>query len=110
MAEPSPSIAAFPAWALLNGIDINDLSLHDIPGKGFGFVVTQQLVAPGSTASNSNSTKNLIRIPRDLILSAEAVGDYAKVDQNFNQLLQSTNFQVRLPKLTGHCLLPTNYR
>jgi hypothetical protein len=110
MAEPSQSIAAFPAWALLNGIDINDLSLHDIPGKGFGFVVTKQLEALEDAENESKPGRNLIRIPRDLILSAEAVGDYAKVDQNFNQLLQSTSFQVRLSQLTGHCLWLTKYR
>lgn len=93
MTEPSQSIADFPAWALLNGIDINDLSLHDIPGKGFGFVVTKQLEALKGAANESRPGRNLIRIPRDLILSAEAVGDYAKVDQNFNLLLQSTSFQ-----------------
>jgi hypothetical protein len=109
MAEPSQSIAAFPAWALLNGIDINDLSLHDIPGKGFGFVVTQRLGALDNAENDSNSTKNLVRIPRDLILSAEAVGDYAKVDQNFHQLLLSTSFQVRLPQLIGHGSLVTDY-
>lgn len=95
MAQPSQSIAAFPAWARLNGIDVNGLSLGDIPGKGFGFVASKKLEAAELASSGSKAGGSFIKVPRDLVLSAEAVNDYAKVDQNFHQLLDAASPQVR---------------
>ncbi|KAJ3522396.1 hypothetical protein NM208_g12873 [Fusarium decemcellulare] len=40
-----------------------------------------------------NQTK-LIRIPHDLVLSATAIEEYAKVDQNFRQLLDAAGHQA----------------
>ncbi|KAK0384948.1 hypothetical protein NLU13_7427 [Sarocladium strictum] len=99
MAGASHSIAAFPAWARLNGIDINDLALEDLPGKGFGFVARKQLYEPEDANSIEGSGKSYVSVPRDLILSAEAVGDYAKVDHNFHQLLQTTTPQSTREKV-----------
>lgn len=48
---------------------------------------------PGQT--KHNSTK-LLQIPHDLVLSATAIEEYTKVDQNFRQLIDSAGHQVRL--------------
>jgi hypothetical protein len=45
--------------------------------------------------TNHNSTK-LLQIPHDLVLSATAIEEYTKVDQNFRQLIDSAGHQVRL--------------
>ncbi|KAH8170650.1 SET domain-containing protein [Sarocladium implicatum] len=105
MASPEQSIAAFPAWALLNGIDLNGLKLDQVPGKGFGFVTVQQPTATEDERITSDTSQDVIRIPRDLILSSEAVDDYAKVDQNFRQLLQVAEQHVRCIPTRGKIVL-----
>lgn len=105
MASTDQSIAAFPAWALLNGIDINGLRLDYIPDKGFGFVTDKELSAPADDTELSRSPLTVIHIPRDLILSSEAVDEYAKVDQNFRQLMEVAGQHVRrqsLPSQGSH--------
>ncbi|WZH43510.1 SET domain-containing protein 8 [Fusarium acuminatum] len=45
--------------------------------------------------TNHNSTK-LLQIPHDLVLSATAIEEYTKVDQNFRQLIDSAGHQAAL--------------
>lgn len=45
---------------------------------------------------SSHTPTKLLQIPRDLVLSATAVEDYTKVDQNFRQLLEVAGHEVRL--------------
>lgn len=79
---------AFPAWARLNDVAFTNVELQDVDGKGFGLVADTEL------GNQETGTDALIRIPRDLVLSAEAVEEYAKVDQNFRQLLEAVGYQV----------------
>ncbi|KAH6604652.1 hypothetical protein Trco_006359 [Trichoderma cornu-damae] len=100
-------IEAFPAWALLNNADFVSADIRDIEGKGFGLVAQHDIPGVGSDGSGATA---ILRIPRDLVLSAEAVEEYAKVDQNFKQLLevagrQSTRGDILLYLLT-HLALP----
>ena len=95
MAGSSKSAAAFPAWALLNGIKVHDLSLKDIPDKGFGFVAEKKVDGSAGLGSHSEYGETFIRVPRELVLSAEAVSEYTKVDQHFHQLLETTSPLVR---------------
>ncbi|EHK26327.1 uncharacterized protein TRIVIDRAFT_35595 [Trichoderma virens Gv29-8] len=95
-------IEAFPAWALLNNVDFASAEIRNIDGKGLGLVAKHDITEAGRDASSSPA---IVRIPRDLVLSAEAVEEYAKVDQNFKQLLevagrQSTRGDILLYLLT----------
>ncbi|EGR47793.1 uncharacterized protein TRIREDRAFT_122428 [Trichoderma reesei QM6a] len=95
-------IEAFPAWALLNNVDFVDAEIRNIEGKGFGLVAKHDITDESRDASGPAT---ILRIPRDLVLSAEAVEEYAKVDQNFKQLLdvaghQSTRGDIMLYLLT----------
>ncbi|GJN86482.1 hypothetical protein PLIIFM63780_010063 [Purpureocillium lilacinum] len=84
MTSPSQlSPDAFPAWALLNDVVFSGVKLQQTEDRGFGLVADGDLGASGSNASP------LMRIPQDLVLSAEAVDEYSKVDQNFKQLLEA---------------------
>ncbi|KAF7556229.1 hypothetical protein G7046_g6370 [Stylonectria norvegica] len=101
-SSPQLSIDAFPAWARLNNVDFGHAQLQETEGKGLGLVVEKDL---------RSGDGPLLRIPHDLVLSAAAVEDYAKVDQNFRQLLevagqQSTRGDILLYLLT-HLLLST---
>ena len=84
-------IEAFPAWALLNNVDFANAEIRNIEGKGFGLVTKNDITNEGREASGAAP---ILRIPRDLVLSAEAVEEYAKVDQNFKQLLDVAGHQV----------------
>jgi hypothetical protein len=93
MAPSQLSIEAFPAWALLNDVDFINAEIRNIEGKGFGLVAKNDIPGEGDDASNTTA---ILRIPRDLVLSAEAVESYAKVDQNFKQLLEVAGHQVSI--------------
>ncbi|KAJ6440526.1 SET domain-containing protein [Purpureocillium lavendulum] len=78
---------AFPAWALLNDVSFTGVQLGDTADKGFALVAEREL---GASEANG---RPLLSIPHDLILSAEAVDEYAKVDLNFKQMLEVAGHQ-----------------
>lgn len=83
-------IDAFPTWAHLNHVRFTHGKLQDVgEGKGFGLVAASDLEGVEGT------TDAVLTIPHDLVLSAEVVEDYSKVDQNFKQLLEAAGRQVR---------------
>ncbi|KAG8417292.1 hypothetical protein J3459_012447 [Metarhizium acridum] len=85
-------IDTFPAWARLNDVRFTHVKLQDVgEGKGFGLVAHSDLQG----AEADGTSEGLVKIPHDLVLSAEAVEDFAKVDQNFKQLLEAVGRQVR---------------
>lgn len=84
------SIDSFPAWARLNDVEFTNTLLQDIEGKGFGLVAEKD----EKTDETTSSAPTLIKIPHDLVLSAETVEGYAKVDQNFRQLLDHAGHEV----------------
>ncbi|CAM1500952.1 Fc.00g101140.m01.CDS01 [Cosmosporella sp. VM-42] len=123
-SSPQLSIDAFPAWARLNDVDFTNTKLQETDGKGLGLVAEELESLQESGDGDSNDGKcpttttaptvttltRLMRIPHDLVLSVEAVEEYAKVDQNFRQLLdvaghQSTRGNILLYLLT-HLVLP----
>lgn len=77
---------AFPAWARLHGVALAGVELRHLDAKGCGFV------ARGETGQAP-----LLAVARDLVLSAEAVRGFAKVDARFAQLLDAVG-----PKVTHH--------
>ena len=102
-------INVFPAWARLNDVDFAKAKLEETEGKGFGLTAAKDLKQrekgkevesgdEGDTKDGKNpkttTTTKLLSIPHDLILSAEAVKQYANVDQNFRQLLDAAGHQV----------------
>ncbi|GFP56274.1 SET domain-containing protein 8 [Trichoderma asperellum] len=90
MAASQLPIEALPAWALLNDVEFTSAEVRSIDGKGLGLVAKNNIPGVSDDASN---TAAIIRIPRELVLSAEAVEAYAKVDQNFRQLLEVAGHQ-----------------
>ncbi|QPG96593.1 hypothetical protein C2857_004682 [Epichloe festucae Fl1] len=81
-------IEAFPTWAHFNGVQFMGVKLQDVGhGKGFGLLAESD-VQGSAVKMVGEETRTILRIPRDLVLSAEAVQEYAKVDQNFKQLLE----------------------
>jgi hypothetical protein len=88
MSSSGLPTAAFPAWALFNNLEFTHVRLEDVEGKGLG------LLAEGDLAANAGGNEALLSIPRDLVLSADAVEEFAKVDQDFKQLLDVAGHRV----------------
>ncbi|KAL2263460.1 hypothetical protein VTK26DRAFT_6667 [Humicola hyalothermophila] len=78
-------IENLPAWAHLNGASFTRARVSKIEGKGYGVVCEKDL----STAEATLNGPALITVPRGLVLNAAAVGEYAKEDKNFRQLLDA---------------------
>lgn len=93
MAHSQLPIEAFPAWAALNNVEFTNAEIRNIEGKGLGLVAKHDITDASHDASSSQA---IIRIPRDLVLSAETVDEYAKVDRNFKQLLDVAGHQVSI--------------
>lgn len=87
-------IEAFPTWAHFNGVQFMGVKLQDVGnGKGFGLLAEPD-VQGSAVKMIGEEARAVLRIPRDLVLSAEAVQEYAKVDQNFKQLLERAGRKV----------------
>ncbi|KAG5935633.1 hypothetical protein E4U59_005510 [Claviceps monticola] len=77
---------AFPTWAHFTRVRFAGVKLADMgDGKGQGLVATAK--CSHEEAAAEENERAVLRIPCDLVLSAEAVDAYAKVDHNFKQLL-----------------------
>ncbi|WXC57350.1 hypothetical protein SNK03_003268 [Fusarium graminearum] len=96
--KPTLPIDVFPAWARFNDVDFINAKLCETDRKGIGLVtvtgsdLTKIPVTEGEANDKDlqhGKAEALLRIPHDLVLSASTVEDYAKVDQNFRQLMDS---------------------
>ncbi|KAK2736519.1 set domain-containing protein [Colletotrichum kahawae] len=101
MATSKLPVETLPTWAMFNDVDLVDVEAREIPGCGLGLLVNKEL----SREEETFDIPTLLRIPHELVLSAEAVESYAKVDKNFRQLLdacghKSTRHDVCLFLLT----------
>ncbi|KAJ5161664.1 hypothetical protein N7492_007056 [Penicillium capsulatum] len=84
-------LESLPAWLKLNGIVTNGISFGKIGSvdkdtdKGNAIVATRDLASVDSDASPAI----LLQVPPDLVLSLDAVHDYAKSDQSLREVLEA---------------------
>jgi hypothetical protein len=90
-------ITAIPAWTKLNDVIFYDVSVHGIEGKGFGLLADRSL-----SSEDAFDMPVLLRVPKDLILSAEAVEKHTRVDKDFRELLAAAGGVVRNYDLPCH--------
>jgi len=84
-------ITALPAWSKLNDASFIDICVKDLgEAKGFGLATERTL-----SSKDTFDVPSLLIVPHDLILSAEAVEEHAKVDHHFKQLLEAAGGKVR---------------
>ncbi|TVY31195.1 SET domain-containing protein [Lachnellula hyalina] len=77
-------LTALPAWSKLNDVSFIDISVQELnDSKGSGLVTSRAL-----SSKATYDIPTLLVVPHDLILSAEAIEEYAKVDQHFRELLE----------------------
>ncbi len=85
-------ITALPAWSKLNDVNFLDINVKDLgQEKGYGLVTSRAL-----SSKDVFDVPTLLIVPHDLVLGAEAVEEYAKVDAHFKQLLESFGGKVSL--------------
>ncbi len=91
---PSPHLdveVALHAWNRLNNVHIQQVTPHEIPDRGLGFVAHRDL---SNEETSPDAPPALVTIPRDLVLSQEAVEIHAKEDGHFRELLESAGRKV----------------
>lgn len=74
---------AFNPWAQLNGVKFHDVKPGRIAGRG------SALLASKAITNSSEGAECLLTVPRDLILGQEQISEQAKVDRDFQELLES---------------------
>lgn len=84
-------LESLPAWLKLNGIVTNGItfgklgSTEEDTDKGNAIVATRDQASADSDAPPAV----LLQVPRDLVLSLDAVHDYAKSDQSLREALEA---------------------
>jgi hypothetical protein len=83
-------VTALPLWAKLNDVIFYDICVKDLGSKGFGFTAERAL----SSETGNLDIPTLLHVPKELILSAEAVEEHAKTDKEFRELLDAAGGKV----------------
>lgn len=89
MQHPHLPITALPAWSKLNDVKFLDIEVQDLKTKGFGLITCRAL-----SSEDASDVTTLMTVPRDLVLSSEAVDEYAKVDAHLRELLDAAGGKV----------------
>lgn len=88
------ALDALPLWTQFNDVVFYDTHVEDMKdgdvSKGFGLVAERAL----SSEAENLDIPRLLHVPKDLVLSAEAVEEHAKVDQEFRALLKAAGGKV----------------
>ncbi|KAI1380810.1 SET domain-containing protein [Hypoxylon crocopeplum] len=77
------------AWCVLNDVGFFGVKAAGVDGRGYGLVAERDLV----NEDGNSEFPALVTIPRELILSAEGVEEYAKENKDFRQLLDAAGHQ-----------------
>ncbi|KAL2357221.1 hypothetical protein BJ546DRAFT_434674 [Cryomyces antarcticus] len=77
-------ITALKPWAALNGVFFNGIEIGPLPGheERGSTVIAQKGIA-------GDDTEPLMVVPRDFIVSLEAVQEHAKLDRDFKEMLDA---------------------
>lgn len=89
MRRSTLPIAALPAWCKLNDVTFIDTDVTDQGSKGYGLTLQRKL-----SSRDTFDTPTLLIVPNELVLSAEAIEEHAKVDHHFCQLLDVAGGKV----------------
>jgi 16S rRNA G527 N7-methylase RsmG len=88
-------ITALPAWSKLNDVNFLDIRVQDLGNaKGFGLVTSRAL-----SSKDTFDIPTLLEVPKELVLSAETVEEWGKVDGSLRQLLELVGGKVCLRSL-----------
>ncbi|KAL2266252.1 hypothetical protein VTJ83DRAFT_5604 [Remersonia thermophila] len=86
MHRPTLPIESLPLWARLNDVAFHHVKISKMDGRGCGVVCEGDITA---AADDDTRPSALVTVPHALVLNAAAVGEYAKENKNFRQLLDA---------------------
>ena len=90
-------ITALPVWAKLNGIEFDGVGIErltdDGVDKGSAVVARKQFPV-------TEENEPLMLVPRDMILSLEAVWNYAKSDKHLREVLEAMGDYARVIEMS----------
>ncbi|TGJ78794.1 hypothetical protein E0Z10_g9964 [Xylaria hypoxylon] len=84
-------LSNLPAWCMLNNITLSGVCAADIEARGMGLIAEENL------DGENDELPPLLTIPKELVLSAAGVEQYAKENKDFRQLLDAAGRQVDTP-------------
>jgi hypothetical protein len=91
MRRTTLPLSALEPWSRLNDVTYLDCQTRKLEdARGMGIVTLKKL-----SSQNISERPTLLIIPHDLVLSAEAVEEFAKVDQHLKELLTAAGGQVQ---------------
>ncbi|KAI0551937.1 hypothetical protein F4679DRAFT_114128 [Xylaria curta] len=80
-------LANLPAWCVFNNITFSSVGVADVDDRGLGLIAEKDL------NNENDDLPALLTIPKELILSATGVEEYAKENKDFRQLLDVAGHQ-----------------
>ncbi|KAH8202841.1 hypothetical protein TruAng_003004 [Truncatella angustata] len=80
---------AFSQWCTYNDVQLLDITLAADDEKGNHFQPTRDL----ENEDDNIELPLLLTVPKDLVLSSEAIHQYAKVDKNFREIFSRAGHQ-----------------
>lgn len=89
------SLSNLPAWCTFNSITFDSVSVANIKDRGLGLIAEKDITHDDDDDNNNIDTSALLTVPKELILSAAGVEDYAKESRDFRQLLDAAGHQVK---------------
>lgn len=93
MRRQTLPITALPVWAKFNGIELHRVEIERLTAHGID--KGSAVVARRDITGNGNN-EQLMLVPRDMILSMEAVGNYAKSDKHLREVLEAAEDYARV--------------
>lgn len=98
MQRDTLPLESLPSWCLLNDVTFAHCKVGQTEKRGLGLIAEHEL----DSAPDSTNPLSVLSIPRDLVLSAEAVEGFAKENKDFRQLLSVAGHQVSQPAFIFH--------
>jgi hypothetical protein len=90
--EHLAALDAFPQWCTYNDAQLLDIFLATDSEKGNHFMCSSDL----RNDDDNVELPLLLTVPKDMVLSADAIQQYAKVDKNFRDIYSAAGRQVNI--------------
>jgi hypothetical protein len=85
---------ALPAWCDRYGVELYEIKVADVEGRGKGWIAQEDLKSDWEDAAPA---RPLLTVPKDFVVSVDLVMQYATENTHFSQLIHAVQFQVSLP-------------
>lgn len=86
-------LGSLPAWLKLNGVVSNGVAIRQLSSSESGTDKGNAIIATAEKTSHESDAQPhiLLQVPPDLVLSLDAVHDYAKSDRDLREVLEAVD-------------------